>query len=294
MRIANKILPILLIVVLAVSGLIVVGSTSGQSIPTPSVPEFTIQLTDRSYDLPATYSTDSYTGKTVTHEGYHVENKTIDIVIKNQPFTPYRDGHGNTTELYYIVRTKGYFGTEWVTFSNGDGYLSSSTEYTTITFLTSKVPISNWPAVYTPPDGQVDFQVQAKTGYYYYQWVSMGLQDHPLAGGEVRMFNGTTSDWSDIHTFSVNDGSVSVAPSAGPESSQVSTPTQSTPMPTMTNPDGLAIENPTATPLPADIGADFLSGSGLWQVAVVVLCAVVAVLMVALLYKRSSVPQKTV
>jgi len=61
---------------------------------TPAVPEFTVELVDSSYDVPTTYSTDPYTGKQVTHEGYHVAKRTIEVRIKNQPFKPYTDVRG--------------------------------------------------------------------------------------------------------------------------------------------------------------------------------------------------------
>jgi hypothetical protein len=73
------------------------------SIPEPSVPEFTVELLDTSLDVPTTYSTDPYTGDPVTHEGYHVARRTIEVRIKNQPFT---DGDGRN-KFYYNIRIKG-------------------------------------------------------------------------------------------------------------------------------------------------------------------------------------------
>ena len=49
----------------------------------PSVPEFTVKLVAHPYDVPTTYSTDPYTGETITHAGYHMENKSIEVSIKN-------------------------------------------------------------------------------------------------------------------------------------------------------------------------------------------------------------------
>lgn len=58
------------------------------SITKPSVPEFTVKLVDSSYDVPTTYSIDPYTGQNVTHAGSHVESRTLDVKIKNQPLPP--------------------------------------------------------------------------------------------------------------------------------------------------------------------------------------------------------------
>ena len=68
-------------------------STNINEIPKPSIPEFTLKLVANPYDVPPTNSTkiDPYTGEeTVTIiPGYHVENKLIEITIRNQPFTDY-------------------------------------------------------------------------------------------------------------------------------------------------------------------------------------------------------------
>jgi hypothetical protein len=87
----RKILTLILVAVLAASSLAIVGNVAGAS--KPSVPEFTLKFIDTSYDVPSTTTTttDPYTGKqtVTTHDGYHVQNGTIDVKIKNQPFTPY-------------------------------------------------------------------------------------------------------------------------------------------------------------------------------------------------------------
>ena len=79
----------MLLALLALSNLVMVGSVFAQSIPTPSVPEFSLRFVDASYDVPTTYTIDDYTGQNITHPGYHVENRTIEVRIKNQPFTSY-------------------------------------------------------------------------------------------------------------------------------------------------------------------------------------------------------------
>jgi hypothetical protein len=77
----------------------------------PSAPEFTVKYVDYSYDIPPTYSIDQYTGKSViTNDGKHVDNRSVEFTIKNQPFTPYNDSRGNNIYLYYNFRYKGPYG----------------------------------------------------------------------------------------------------------------------------------------------------------------------------------------
>ena len=83
-------------------------------IPTPTpvypkllVPEFTVKLVDNSYDVPTTHSIDPYTGQNITNPGYHVENKTIEVTVKNQPFTPFYAVDSFNASFYYNIRTKG-------------------------------------------------------------------------------------------------------------------------------------------------------------------------------------------
>ena len=106
------------------------------SIPKPSVPEFTVELVDTSYDVPTTYSTDPYTGDTVTHKGYHVARRTIEVRIKNQPFTPFTDSGGQEIKFYYNIRIKGHY-EEWGieqdgVYDYGQMRTQSNSEYTVI------------------------------------------------------------------------------------------------------------------------------------------------------------------
>ena len=82
--------------ILAISSLMVVRLASS-AITKPSVPEFTVKFVDASYNVPTTSSIDPFTGQNVTNEGYHVENRTIELIIKNQPFASYiSNGQNNS------------------------------------------------------------------------------------------------------------------------------------------------------------------------------------------------------
>lgn len=72
----RKLLSSILVLLLIASILIMVESTSAQSISKLSAPEFTIELVDESYDVPPTTksTTNYYTNETTTTTipGYHV------------------------------------------------------------------------------------------------------------------------------------------------------------------------------------------------------------------------------
>ena len=74
---------LLLFCILAVSSLLIIQCADAQSIPKPSVPDFTLRIVAHPYDVAQTTTVDPYTGKTITTEyGYHIENKSIEVTIK--------------------------------------------------------------------------------------------------------------------------------------------------------------------------------------------------------------------
>lgn len=109
---------VLTLIVLLLSSLLALSVTPAnlQAASKPSVPQFSIKLVDYSYDVPSSSTTtiNQYTGEEVTNTrpGYRVENKTIEVTIKNQPFKSYTDQNGEH-KLYYAVHVKGRFGEEW-------------------------------------------------------------------------------------------------------------------------------------------------------------------------------------
>ena len=149
----------------------------------PSVPEFTVEIGDHSYIVPSYTSIDPYTGDPITHPSYTVENITIDITIKNQPFTP----PDNLTNLYYGVRVKGHFEQSWtelyyITNRTNGNYLriQSASENTVISI----------PQDY--PQGQVDFQVEAVVA-----------TAHILLNTNFGYWTWEASDWSVTQTITI-------------------------------------------------------------------------------------------
>ena len=204
----SKTFSLALIVLLAVSTLLMVKPTFAQSIPKPSVPEFTIEVISSPYDVPpkTTTITNPYTNQTTTTTtpGYHVENKTTVVKIKNQLFTPYtiqQNGANWTINLFYNIHLKGHFSPDWGNYrlnnGSGDGNLvqNYAAQYTV-------VPIDD----YLPTTGQIDVQVQALAGY------QQGIDTVPGVPGEQWIITGSASDWSNTQTFTVEENSPSPSP----------------------------------------------------------------------------------
>lgn len=157
----------------------------------PSIPEFSVKLAEHPYDVPPVYSRDQYTGKEVmTEAGYHVENKSIEVAIKKQPFSPHTDENGNYVGLYYNVSYKGRFGDVW-SFYPYDMLPASESDYTFVSFSLDGPQLGAISA-----GGQMDFRVQALLGEY----VEVA---HPFMDVYVYRFFGTTSEWSETQTMTV-------------------------------------------------------------------------------------------
>lgn len=165
------------------------------AIPEPSVPQFTVELVNRSYDVPAetTTHTDPYNGNvtTKTVPGYHVELYEIELKIKNTYCPSTVDGH--PANLYYKVRTKGYFEPQW---PEPSGQIEADDSQYTIIYLPAHYRI----------DDKVDIQVQALIGYYHESW----LPNHPLIVGTAFAYE--ASSWSPTKTFTMPDASTLFTP----------------------------------------------------------------------------------
>jgi hypothetical protein len=126
----NKGLSLLFIVMLVASTMIMVESASAQSIPKPSVPEFTLRALS----------------------SMAPNNSLVQITIKNQAFIPYRDENGHYIDLYYNVSYKPHNDTEWNFYLENYYFIHQSSTNDTIIKHNANA-------------GQMDFRVQAKIGY---------------------------------------------------------------------------------------------------------------------------------
>ena len=193
---------LLLVVILAASSLIMVESASAQSIPKPSLPEFTLKLIDHSYDVPERMATtiDPFTGKpyNFTMPGYHQENKTIEITIKNPSGAAYYNfrwkGHSENEWSYEPLKPANPYSLDYMkyvpynastsTIIKDIPYNASTSTFTSFTLYFVKVNA-------IPTGGEMDIQVQALYGNF-----NAGPSEYQPALGGVWYdfyFNGTTS-----------------------------------------------------------------------------------------------------
>lgn len=238
----GKYLSLCLVVILAVSSLLIINPIHAQAISTPSVPEFTITVVDNSYDVPATtpvYRTDPYTGeRTLTeegHDGYHVQNGTVDLSIHTQKFTSYYDNENHLLRSYIRVAYKGHFETSWNYYLPNYGYYGNESQYLEASADgISKVQFGfghfsfiagEDRSIAIPPSlgeisngGRIDFKVESFIGYSNAsQYVTLwGLQT-------FYSYIGESSGWSDIQTVKITDGST--MGSTSPNSTSSPSPT---------------------------------------------------------------------
>jgi hypothetical protein len=210
-----------LIIVMSSLTLLTVKPTNAQTMPKPTIPEFTLSVESHPYDTAPTTTVDPYTGKTITTEyGYNVDNKSITITIRNQPFTTYQDSGGNNVSLMYNIRWKGHFGNDTWTYFAGQ---ANNQEFTRDYFRPSSEDYSAWVAtlsrvewdkragdynyfISVPDDGQIDFQAEALIGVSTKVYLGNSI---PFGATYYYNFTGQTSGWSNTQTINLADGSVS-------------------------------------------------------------------------------------
>jgi hypothetical protein len=176
-----------------------------QSIPKPPFPQFTLKFIDASYDMPTTYSTNPYTGENVTHQGYHVDNRTIEISILNSNFAATFD---KLFFLYYNVQIKGHSVENWTNLlpyvpDSPSGLLpQSDSQYTIISESVQSLP-TNVP---------LDFRVQS--------FLVNQTLNFDIIG---------TSDWSNTQTITMPTSSASTSPNQTQSPTNTVSPTPTVP-----------------------------------------------------------------
>jgi hypothetical protein len=257
------------------------------NVPKPSMPQFTVQYVDRSYDIPQTYTTsiDPYTGKEIKtpQGGYHIENKNIEVTIKNQPFTPFKDANGHEISLMYNIRWKGHFEDSWNYYAGKQtsmeflhNYFSASdsqysTWVATLSFSEYEEKVGKYEAFIAPPSdgGEIDFQVEALIGYSTETDRSCVMLFGPISHFN---FTGESSGWSNTQTLTIES---SVTPTDAPTM---------TPMPTSSATNLPPPDDATAVPN-QDIQATLPENSLLIVVSVTAV-VVVALLVVVIVFMR--------
>ncbi len=257
-----------LMLILSVPLILLPGAVSASNYPTPSVPNFTISVTDSSYDTPSTSSANGFTGEITTTEGAHVEMRTVTFRINNEKFSPYTAQDGSDTlaiNYFYNVRFKGQYETDWRTLFNPyAGFLSMDygAPYTVLSYNCGYSPTDglNFKGVTIPVGATVEFQVEALIGYIHHIYTTPGDPWGKYA------FEGQTSGWSSTQTITINDNST-------PDTS----PTPSSGIP---DPSDLPSQDPTAMPNQPVSGDSVLWGLDWMGIAIVALLAAVVVLLV--------------
>jgi hypothetical protein len=274
----RKYVVLTLIVVLLLSSLLTALPPS-TALTKPSTPKFTIEKITDSYDVPTTYTTDPYTGKTIVdRQGYRIENTYYALKIKNQPlsFTPYISKDNVEVNLYYQYRYKGHYadGEYWQPSSTGtsttEKYRQSDSEYTFIAL-----------DLWHPREGdQFDIQVRVFIGgraevicMILTGCIAPGIPDTVVEGGPI-------SDWSSTQTLTYdNVGSTSI-----PQSPDKPTPTINT-----------GIDNSdTSTSNPPALGNFSLLGLDWTNIIIIALLGSVVILLTIIIisrHKKSAVTQ---
>jgi hypothetical protein len=187
---SNKIFTFFLIILLVVLPLQFVKPVL--SLTRPSTPEFSVQFTGPSFNISTItyYSNETgYTQYNGTGQYWTVDHNTLEITIKNQPFSP-EVLNGETTELLYFVQSKTHSSQNWTTWYSLSDQLpqQSNSDYTILTYAWNGGFVYNQGiGIPMPNDTQVDIQVQAGNGYNGREIVD---------GRAPWIFYGVTSDWS--------------------------------------------------------------------------------------------------
>ena len=189
----RKALTLLLTAVLVLYSLVMVGCAFAQSVPKPSVPEFTVELVEHSYDVPPVYGIDQFTGENVTiQEGAHYQWNTLNFTIRNQQVP-------SDYNLYYNIRYKGQYTDDWTELFYGDRYMRRDEgEYSSKEFLVSgsHPSPSDIYGLEIPMGATVEFQVEAMIGGIYSQGIWFSAGD---------AFEGEVSGWSETQTLTIEE-----------------------------------------------------------------------------------------
>jgi hypothetical protein len=180
------------LIILSCLTLLTVKPANAQSLPTPSVPEFTAKFVDHSYTVPAKTHVDPYTGEQITDPSYIVKNETIDVTIKNQPFASTEA----ITYLCYNIREKGYFENTWTELYH---ITNRTNDNTLIRASNSDYTIISLPKV--APNGQIDFQVKA--------YFTVG---HRFFNSNFGTWTWEESDWSNTQIVTIGQSSTAPSP----------------------------------------------------------------------------------
>jgi hypothetical protein len=169
-------------------------NTSASEYPTPAVPDFSLKFVDNSY----------------TQAGNYIQNKSVEVIIKNQP----------TFNVFcYNVNSKSHFSENWTTYEyyNNSSYLNPNLFIpnrllawnSTMTVLVFGFEGNNGSDTYNLILGkvnngdQIDFQVQAYIGNWF-----AGKVVNATTSIEYNLLNiDAIGDWSPTQTVTIGQSS---------------------------------------------------------------------------------------
>jgi len=272
----NKSFLLLLILILAASSLMMAKPAFAKTIPTPSVPTFTVQPIGPSYTVPTTYSLNQSSGLIVAQLGYIVEYPNVQVTIKNQPFTPYfNESIGQEISLYYNIQVSPHGENSWTDIYDFTPYgayqyypeQSADSGYTNISIGVISGPDGQ--NAFIPVGAQTDIQVQAIIGYIASTYVPPSPSQPFTMGYTNYSFVGETSSWSNTETVTI-PADIPLSPTPAPTSS----PSALTPTTTQTS-------------------VTSASYASLLLIALVVIAVLLAVIVFLLLYVRKRKPNNS-
>ncbi|MCL2477678.1 hypothetical protein, partial [Candidatus Bathycorpusculum sp.] len=180
-KIFSAFICVLLVSCLFFASIVWLGEAQAQITPKkPAIPEFTVNCITGSTEIPPVYSTDPYTGETVTQPGYSEKYVSIEIKIKNQ-------NHPNTVQ--YNIRTKGHYEENWKYEYNPNVNVHRYPSQDDGQYALLYIGTNDY-----PDGGKVDVQVEAMDGY-------LSWEGRIIASGWV--FVGETSGWSNTKTVTI-------------------------------------------------------------------------------------------
>jgi hypothetical protein len=231
-------------------GVSVVKPVNAQTIPTPSVPQFTVKFVNASYSFA---TTNPYTGESQTQQ---VSNDYIVITIKNQPFA--YSNNGLIYQEYFNVRVKPHFTGNWIEIyplENGTSTYNGNGSFSYAEYVSPDSPIqsdskdtsANFYVIPTefhlqsgsdfqgyeiqryysaveglgsnetflsevPNGGQLDFQVQALVGHNSTMWYNRSPFYAGVGWYVSAVAYDSAGNWSPTQTVTIGQSSTSPTP----------------------------------------------------------------------------------
>jgi hypothetical protein len=211
---------------------------NAQTVPKPSVPEFSVRFVNDSYSK---INTNPYTGQSETQQ---INNNFIELTIKNQPYV--YSNNGLSEHTYLDIRIKPHFASSdnWTELYPLENLYNSSTAHSYSKYISSFSPsqisssyttdfsvvptqvyqgsgydVQGTPFYEIPIGSQIDFQVEALAGHNSTYW-QLNFAGFQYVGGSYAsaIAYDTASGWSPTQTVTIGSSITSSSSSSAPTS----------------------------------------------------------------------------